>query len=81
MDVKSRKQGTSIVVTIPAEFHIPENTIFEPKILEDGTLQFVPKLEEFPDIWNDSPEDLKRFNEMIGNFDDGAAFGREDVEY
>lgn len=81
MVIKSRVQGTSIVLTIPAEFGIEKDTKFESKILPSGVIQFIPIQEEFADIWNDDPDDIKAFNKEIGSFDDGVSFGRENVEY
>lgn len=40
--VKARKQGTSVTLTIPAQFKVCENTLFEPKLLDDGTIQYSP---------------------------------------
>lgn len=40
--VKSRKQGTSMTLTIPAQFKVSENSLFEPKLLPDGTIQYTP---------------------------------------
>ncbi|MFT8412106.1 MAG: AbrB family transcriptional regulator [Schleiferilactobacillus perolens] len=81
MSVKSRKQGTSIVVTIPAEFGVKPDTIFDPKKLPDGTIQFVPREEKYPDIWNDDPKKIAVFNREIGSQDDGVNYGRENVDY
>lgn len=81
MAVKSRKQGTSMIITIPAEFGVSENVKYEPKMLMDGTLQFIPLQEDFPEIWNDDPEAIKAFNAEIGMQDDGVNYGRENVAY
>lgn len=81
MTVKSRKQGTSTVITIPAEFGIADNVKYEPTMLMDGTIQFVPVQEDFPEIWNDDPEDIKAFNAEIGIQDDGVNYGRENIAY
>ena len=35
MAVKSRKQGTSMIITIPAEFGVSENVKYEPKMLTE----------------------------------------------
>ena len=40
--VKARKQGTSVTLTIPAQFKVCENALFEPKLLDDGTIQYSP---------------------------------------
>lgn len=82
MTVKSRKQGTSVVLTIPAEFSVQPNVEFIPKHLPDGTIQFVPvSTDKFPDIWNDDPKQIEAFNRSIGVQDDEVNYGRENVEY
>ena len=81
MAVKSRRQGTSMIITIPAEFGVSENVKYEPKMLTDGTIQFIPVQEDFPEIWNDDPEAIKAFNAEIGMQDDGVNHGRENVTY
>ena len=40
--VKARKQGTSVTLTIPAQFKVCENAVFEPKLFDDGTIQQSP---------------------------------------
>lgn len=40
--VKSRKQGTSMTLTVPAQFKVCENTLFEPKLLENGAILYSP---------------------------------------
>ena len=40
--VKARKQGTSMTLTIPAQFKIGENALFETKLLDNGTIQYSP---------------------------------------
>ncbi|WP_333483525.1 type II toxin-antitoxin system RelB/DinJ family antitoxin [Levilactobacillus tujiorum] len=32
---------------------------------------------EFPDIWNDDPQDIAKFNEQIGIADDGRNYGKK----
>ncbi|CAD7482808.1 toxin-antitoxin system [Lacticaseibacillus casei] len=82
MTIKSRKQGTSVVLTIPAEFRVQPNMEFVPRQLPDGTIQFVPvTTDKFPDIWNDEPEQIEAFNRSIGMQDDGVSYGRENTDY
>lgn len=81
MTVKSRKQGTSIVVTIPAEFHVAPNVEYTPKMLPDGTVQFTPISHKYPEIWKDDPKDIQAFNDSLGSYDDGGSYGREATEY
>lgn len=40
--VKARKQGTSMILTIPAQFKACENALFEPRLLDDSTIQYSP---------------------------------------
>lgn len=40
--VKARKQGTSMTLTIPAEFKVSENALFQPQLLDDGTVMYSP---------------------------------------
>lgn len=42
MTVKTRKQGNSIMITIPAEFNIGVNDEYEPIIDENGVISFMP---------------------------------------
>lgn len=81
MTVHTYKQGNDLVITIPSEFKVKENRDYQPGILPDGTIRFIPKDSPFPDIWNDDPKDIAAFNQEIGSFDDGANYGRENVEY
>lgn len=39
------------------------------------------KVQKFPDIWNDNPDEIAAFNREIGIYDDGIDWGREYVEY
>ena len=40
--VKARRQGTSLTLTVPAQFKVCENALFEPQLLDDGTIQYLP---------------------------------------
>lgn len=40
--VKARRQGTSLTLTVPAQFKVCENALFEPQLLGDGTIQYLP---------------------------------------
>lgn len=44
--VKARRQGTSLTLTIPAQFKVAENALFEPKLLEDGTILYSPTVSQ-----------------------------------
>ncbi len=82
MKVKSRKQGTSLVLTIPSQYHIKEHQDFEVKQLSDGSLLFRPvDNHTYPPIWEDDPKDIYLFNEEMGSYDDGGNYGRENIDY
>lgn len=40
--VKARIQRTSMTLTIPAQFRACENALFEPKLLDNETIQYSP---------------------------------------
>jgi hypothetical protein len=78
--VKARRQGTSLAITIPAQFGVAESTEYVATRLPDGTLQYVPvPPTEFPPIWDDDAKLIKAFNASIGSQDDGVDYGREYV--
>jgi hypothetical protein len=54
--VKSRKQGTSMTLTAPAQFNACENTLFEPKLLENGAILHSPI---------DRPSDIEHDRKLI----------------
>ncbi|WP_076460031.1 toxin-antitoxin system [Limosilactobacillus caccae] len=54
--IKSRRQGTSLTLTIPAQFKVSENSLFEPQLLDDGTIQYRPVV---------SPADIAHDRQMI----------------
>lgn len=60
MDItKTRKQGNAIVVTVPAKFHIKENTPVRPKLTKSGILyEFVNEDDDFFDFDTDILRDL-----------------------
>jgi DNA-damage-inducible protein J len=55
--------------------------MFLVQITKTNELPFVPTGDsKYPDIWNDDPEEIKKFNDEIGLMDDGANFGRENAD-
>lgn len=42
MIVKTRKQGNSIMITVPAAFNVKKNTQYQPLIDDNGVISFVP---------------------------------------
>lgn len=56
---KTRKQGNSLVVTVPSAFHIKEDTILKPKLTSDGILyEFVEQEDDSLDFDVDILRDL-----------------------
>lgn len=48
---ETRKQGNSIVVTVPSSFNIKPNTVLKPKLTDKGILyEFVDDSEDFLDF-------------------------------
>ncbi|MCG3401962.1 type II toxin-antitoxin system PemI/MazE family antitoxin [Staphylococcus massiliensis] len=45
--VKTRKQGNSITVTIDQKFNVPEGKEYYITQEEDGTISLIPKIEDF----------------------------------
>lgn len=43
MIVKTRKQGNSLMITIPKNFNIPTGKEYEANITSNGELVFIPK--------------------------------------
>ncbi|WP_063558338.1 type II toxin-antitoxin system PemI/MazE family antitoxin [Lacticaseibacillus paracasei] len=77
MTVKTRRQGNSIMVTIPASFNIGENVEYQPIIDENGVISLLPVKHN---IFKSEPDyDLRKamLEENIG--DNGTLVGREDA--
>ncbi|EEW53308.1 hypothetical protein HMPREF0494_1517 [Limosilactobacillus antri DSM 16041] len=70
--VKARKQGTSMTLTVPAQFKVCENALFEPKLLDDETIQYRP-------IVNSA--DIEHDRRMIEeSFEDDRLLTEEDMK-
>lgn len=70
--IKSRKQGTSMTLTIPAQFKVSENALFEPKLLPDGTIQYSPLVK---------PEDAEHDRKIIErDFASDTIYTEEDMK-
>ena len=75
--VKTRKQGNSLMVTIPASFGVPENAEYTPVMDENGTISFVPVHQN---LFMQAPDyDVKAAMTAMGVGDLGPAVGRENV--
>ena len=48
MTVKARKQGNSLMITLPKFLNVSEGTRFNARKLDDGTIELVPT-QEVPD--------------------------------
>lgn len=42
MTVKARKQGNSMMITLPSFLKVKEGTRFETRKLDDGTIELIP---------------------------------------
>lgn len=62
MTVKSRKVGNAMVLTIPAELKVPQNTEFEPYVDEAGNVIF-KKVESR--LTKDETEDIHTFMDQF----------------
>ncbi|KRK89505.1 type II toxin-antitoxin system PemI/MazE family antitoxin [Lentilactobacillus sunkii] len=77
MNVKTRKQGNSLVITIPSEFKIDENVEYTPVKDENGVISFVPV---HHNIFDENPNyDFKKALKEMDIQDNGKAVGKEDV--
>ncbi|MFT8424286.1 MAG: AbrB family transcriptional regulator [Liquorilactobacillus sp.] len=76
MTVKTRKQGNSIMVTIPAEFNIGVNAEYEPIIDENGVISFMPVRSN---LFKQNPDyDLRKAINDEKIPDNGNLVGKED---
>lgn len=56
---RARRQGNSLVVTIPSAFHIKDNTLLKPRLTSEGILyEFVRESDDFLDFDTDILRDL-----------------------
>ncbi|GEP72750.1 hypothetical protein LRA02_16180 [Lentilactobacillus rapi] len=77
MIVKTRKQGNSLMITIPAEFKIDENVEFTPIKDENGVISFVPV---HRNIFEQNPDyDFKKAIKQMKIQDNGKNIGKENV--
>ena len=59
MITKTRKQGNSIMLTVPKDFNIPNGVEVEAKLVENGILyEFVEPQKEFFDFSEDILSDI-----------------------
>ena len=75
--VKARKQGTSMTLTIPAQFKVCENALFEPKLLDNGTIQYSPIVSD-ADIEHDRKmiEQSFKYDQLLTEEDMEKRFGK-----
>ncbi|BDR61211.1 type II toxin-antitoxin system PemI/MazE family antitoxin [Lactobacillus xylocopicola] len=77
MTVKIRKQGNSLMVTVPAGFNIKENAEYSPVMDANGIISYVPVhknlFEQFPDY------DFKTAIRKMNLNDNGEVRGNENV--
>lgn len=77
MTVKTRKQGNSIMITIPASFNIGENVEYEPILNKDGVISLMPVRRNLYDYA--SSKNLRSAIDRDNNGDNGTLIGKEDV--
>lgn len=76
MTVKTRKQGNSIMITIPAEFNIGVNAEYEPIIDANGVISFMPVRSN---LFKQNPDyDLRKAINDEKIPDNGNLVGKED---
>lgn len=74
MKVKTRKQNDSLIITLPSEYNIKENTEYTPMIDENGVISFVPVVKN---IFAEHPEyDVKK---ALKAMNIGQSVGKENV--
>ncbi|MCI2018822.1 MAG: AbrB family transcriptional regulator [Lentilactobacillus buchneri] len=77
MTVKTRKQGNSLMITIPADFKIGENVEFTPVLDDNGIISFVPVNKN---IFAQNPDyDVQKAIRSMNLDDNGKAIGKENV--
>ena len=65
MITKTRKQGNSIMLTVPKEFDVPNGVEVEAKLVENGILyEFVEPKKEFFDLLNCNIKCIKNFKNL-----------------
>ncbi|GEO74357.1 hypothetical protein LNA02_10550 [Levilactobacillus namurensis] len=77
MKVKTRKQGNSLMVTIPSSFEIPENAEYTPVMDENGIISFIPVHQNL--FKKDPSYDVKAAMDEMGIGDHGQSIGKENV--
>lgn len=75
--VKARRQGTSLTLTVPAQFKVCENALFEPKLLDNGTIQYSPIVSD-ADIEHDRKmiEQSFKYDQLLTEEDMEKRFGK-----
>lgn len=77
MVVKTRKQGNSLMITVPASFKVGENAEYKPTIDENGVISYIPV---HKNIFAQHPEqDFRAALLDLGLSDQGKTVGRENV--
>ncbi|WP_125714856.1 type II toxin-antitoxin system PemI/MazE family antitoxin [Companilactobacillus kedongensis] len=71
--MKTRKQGNSIVISIPSEFKIPAGREYMAMADSEGNLIFTPKAENI--FTGSDSEDLRPSRDLLGN----SSYGRESL--
>ncbi|MDR1473557.1 MAG: AbrB family transcriptional regulator [Lactobacillales bacterium] len=79
MVVKTRKQGNSVVLSVPKEIKVDLNKEFEVFQEEDGAIIFLPV---HKNIYKENPDyDFRGDLEYAGIIENNDLKGKENVEY
>ncbi|SUN35545.1 toxin-antitoxin system, antitoxin component,AbrB family [Streptococcus downei MFe28] len=68
MTVKTRKQGNSIMITIPKDFNIPTGKEYEANLTVNGEIVFTPKEDETAHFVSDI-EAFKNVDKILKEYD------------
>lgn len=77
MTVKARKQGNSLMITVPADFKVKENAEYQPVMDSNGILSFIPT---HKNIFEQNPDyDFQAALKEMNLADNGEIVGKENV--
>ncbi|WP_125587756.1 type II toxin-antitoxin system PemI/MazE family antitoxin [Companilactobacillus jidongensis] len=73
--MKTRKQGNAVILSIPAQFNIPEGVEYMAMKESDGSLIFTPKGDNIFKSNDKKYDDLRQDK----NYVEGKSVGREEI--
>ncbi|ANZ57738.1 AbrB family transcriptional regulator [Fructilactobacillus lindneri] len=77
MVVKTRKQGNSIMITIPSSLGIKENMEYTPEVSKDGVISFKPAHQNIYE--NCNPSEIQNERQKLSLNDNFHTVGKENV--